>query len=153
MVDFEICCFGHIHKAQIINNIVYPGSPERLTFGERREDKGFFTYEDGQPTFLSLEPRPMYWFKGKQDEVIRRIREVKKKAIVRATIAMDRGEKVKTIPRKGLHSLEVIYEYPRVYRIQDTEILSRSPLDVLDKYLDITQNKRKDALLEIAKEL
>ena len=42
---FEYVAMGHIHKYQVLTHqrppIVYPGSLERIDFGEEREKKGF----------------------------------------------------------------------------------------------------------------
>jgi exonuclease SbcD len=43
---FDYCALGHVHKFQDLNpfghpHVVYPGSLERIDFGEADEDKGF----------------------------------------------------------------------------------------------------------------
>src|SRR3990167_1009278 len=43
---FDYVALGHLHRYQDLNNdgypsVVYSGSPERVDFGERKEDKGF----------------------------------------------------------------------------------------------------------------
>ncbi len=57
---------GHIHKHQNLNEgnqppVVYPGSIERVDFGEAREDKFFViaTIEPGKPTQLSWRKLPV----------------------------------------------------------------------------------------------
>ncbi len=57
--DFAAVLSGHIHRAQVLREdlrgaplsapVVYPGSVERTSFAERREDKGYF--------LLHFEPR------------------------------------------------------------------------------------------------
>lgn len=45
MLNADLVCYGHIHKAQDMgNNIFYSGSPARMNFGET-EDKGFYIHE------------------------------------------------------------------------------------------------------------
>ncbi|GAI72228.1 unnamed protein product, partial [marine sediment metagenome] len=44
--EFDYVALGHIHKFQDLNPnddipVVYPGSIERINFGEEKEDKGF----------------------------------------------------------------------------------------------------------------
>ncbi len=57
---------GHIHKAQDLNEghqppVVYPGSIERVDFGEAREEKFFViaTIEKGQPTTVEWRKLPV----------------------------------------------------------------------------------------------
>jgi len=51
---------GHIHKHQILSQnppVVYSGSPERIDFGEAKEEKGFIIIDvDGKKTDFKLVP-------------------------------------------------------------------------------------------------
>lgn len=67
---------GHIHKYQNLNNgkqppVIYPGSIERVNFGESNETKGFILAEISRDAasyqFVALETRPMYNLKVKID--------------------------------------------------------------------------------------
>lgn len=54
---------GHIHKCQVLYNpptggppVIYCGSPERIDFGEEKEDKSFTLVEIGEPNNSHSEP-------------------------------------------------------------------------------------------------
>lgn len=54
---------GHIHKYQVLNPqnppVVYAGSPERIDFGEEKEEKGFVLVEiNGKKTDFNFYPTP-----------------------------------------------------------------------------------------------
>jgi DNA repair protein SbcD/Mre11 len=48
--EFEYVALGHVHRHQILCEnppVIYPGSIERVDFGEEKEDKGFMLVEIG----------------------------------------------------------------------------------------------------------
>lgn len=77
--DFAAALSGHIHRHQVLEfdlkgrtvpcRVFYPGSIERTSFAEKREDKGYLlmTFDGGQPAgkalrdwqFVTLPTRPM----------------------------------------------------------------------------------------------
>jgi exonuclease SbcD len=91
----DYVAMGHIHKYQVLSQqkppIVYPGSLERIDFGEERDPKGFVVIDIGDPgpdgerevthTFHEVKARPFRTIKvnadreSPTDEVLRRIEE------------------------------------------------------------------------------
>jgi len=62
--DFDLVILGHIHKHQVIDDfIIYPGSIERVDWGEAGEDKGFIIADVRKDScdwkFHELDCRPM----------------------------------------------------------------------------------------------
>ena len=62
--DFDLVILGHIHRHQVIDNIIiYPGSIERVDWGEAGEDKGFIIADVRKDScdwkFHELNCRPM----------------------------------------------------------------------------------------------
>jgi DNA repair protein SbcD/Mre11 len=69
----DYVALGHIHKHQELNEglhppIVYPGSIERIDFGEAKEKKGFVLAQIGRGettwAFVGLKTRPFYDYKA-----------------------------------------------------------------------------------------
>ena len=66
--DFDLVILGHIHKHQVIDDfIIYPGSIERVDWGEAGEDKGFIIADVRKDScdwkFHKLNCRPMLDYK------------------------------------------------------------------------------------------
>jgi DNA repair protein SbcD/Mre11 len=57
---FDYVAMGHIHKYQVLSEgkppIVYPGSLERIDFGEQNDKKGFVSVEIGEPDTKGVRP-------------------------------------------------------------------------------------------------
>ncbi len=59
---FSYVALGHIHKGQILSHnppVVYPGSLQRIDFGDEKDTKGFYSVEinaRGKETILNLHP-------------------------------------------------------------------------------------------------
>jgi len=71
ITPFDYVALGHLHRYQNLNKggipVVYSGSPERVDFGERKEEKGYcdvtITCKEGRKetkhSFVTLPTRPM----------------------------------------------------------------------------------------------
>ncbi len=61
--QFDYLALGHYHKyTKVLDNVFYPGSPERFTFADANEEKGFIELNGTKtlhPNFIALKTRPM----------------------------------------------------------------------------------------------
>ena len=159
---FNYVALGHIHKPQDLNEgaqppVIYPGSIERVDFGEAREDKFFVIaeVEAGQPTRVAwrkLETRPfldLYHVIETPEEVTAELLalfpppEQLRGAIVRLRLEYP-AEWEALIDDAALHrAASEAFEFhlvkrpqveTRVRLQQDAEINTLSPLDLLALY-------------------
>ncbi|HET6314279.1 MAG TPA: DNA double-strand break repair protein Mre11, partial [Chloroflexia bacterium] len=164
----DYVAMGHIHKHQVLSQqrppIVYPGSLERIDFGEERDAKGFVSVDISDPgpdgkravthTFHEVGARPFRSIKVNADcdfpteEVLRRIEERAvdiQGAIVRLIIDTSpehqrdlRQDEI----RQALNShrpafMAVTTNYTRAHRMRlgDQVIEQMTPRDALSIYL------------------
>jgi exonuclease SbcD len=132
---FDFVSLGHLHMAQTVaHNAVYPGSPERVDFGERDEEKGFYTVELGQsPVFHEVDTRPMVYIRGKPEEVNREIVKVPDGAIVRIVVNLDVGETWYGAETSRFFSVDISKQYPRQrrHRVEVDDVFDLSPQEIL----------------------
>jgi DNA repair protein SbcD/Mre11 len=90
---FDYVALGHVHKHQVLCSdppVIYPGSIERVDFGEEQEDKGYIlvNLEQGQTQFefCSLPVRPFHTLRVDLAEVTADPQEVLLSAIQGAAI-------------------------------------------------------------------
>ncbi len=166
---FDYVAMGHIHKHQVLSEgkppIVYPGSLERIDFGEQNDKKGFVTVEIGEPgpdgirpvkhefhevparRFLTIKVNAATEFPT--EEVLRRIEENEeqiKDAVVRLVIETTpdyirdlRQDEI----RRALNSKEpsfgsVVTNSARAHRLRlgDRVVEQMSPREALQIYLE-----------------
>lgn len=107
--EFDFVCLGHIHKPQqILDHVVYPGSPERLTFGEIDEQKGFWTW-NGEAEFHPLPMRDMFFFEGRPEQVRSQLDLISDDAMVKCRVHLERGEGFDYKDRFALLKIEKRY--------------------------------------------
>lgn len=169
----DYVAMGHIHKYQVLSEgrppIVYPGSLERIDFGEEHDPKGFVTVEIGdlpagggvrevRHTFHEVKARPFRTIKVNAgcdqptEEVLRRIDEHADKiegAVIRLVIETtpehQRDLRQDEI-RLALNShkpafMSVSVNYTRTHRLRlgDQIIEQMSPREALSIYLENRQ--------------
>lgn len=174
---------GHIHKHQELNKgarppIVYPGSLERIDFGEEREAKGFVWVElepeDGAASweFVRTRSRPFLTIRvdvtGSDEPMIDILDAVEahdvRDAIVRVIITAREGQEVQIEDRLIRQALSeasfvasISLDVRRLYRTRlgDHNIEELTPAQALALYLDAkdTPAERKELLLKRAEEI
>ncbi|MCK4296322.1 MAG: exonuclease SbcCD subunit D, partial [Candidatus Marinimicrobia bacterium] len=112
--EFDYVALGHIHKYQDLNlngdiPVVYPGSIERINFGEEKEDKGFclVNIEGGKTSyeFITVPARKFITVDIEiptgQDPTTLLLNEIGKHDLAGAVIRV-----IYTMPAKGINSLD-----------------------------------------------
>jgi exonuclease SbcD len=169
----DYVALGHIHKPQDLNEgshppVIYPGSIERVDFGEADDDKFFITAEitrgkaevqwrklKGIRTFLSFHAKPKTEI-GIMDELIRKLspKEKLKDAIVRLVIEYPRewdtliDEPVlRKFTREAFefHLVKKPQVEARIRLDTDQTVSSLSPLELLEQYWKTIQTDGPEA--------
>ncbi len=97
----ELAIFGHVHLHQALGDrLVYAGTPERVDWGEREDDKGFVTYRPERGwAFHPLPTRPMIKLEvdvtggSPTAEVLQALEGDLKDAMVRLEITLSEGQR------------------------------------------------------------
>lgn len=154
---------GHIHKYQVLDSIVYAGSPDYIDFGEEKEKKGvvLIDIKDNQAThkFLPLKVRQLLTIKvvakaeNPIDEILATIKnnDVKDK-IVRLKIFGTLAQKHTVSERQIYQALQsayhisgIVWELDKsISKLQTQNLAQKKPVDLLRLYLkkkSISQTK------------
>ncbi len=177
----DYVAMGHIHKPQDVNHgahppVIYPGSIERVDFGEAQDDKFFIIAE------VTCGATKVEWMQltGARPFIDRRVTlqseenvtEVLKaalprpkelsEAIVRLTVEYPREYDI-LIDESALRKYaEKAFEFHLVKkpqsrartRIAEGQVVSSlSPLDLLSQYFDASKTKEVDELQKLAQEI
>jgi exonuclease SbcD len=177
---FSYVAMGHIHKPQDVNQdqqppVIYPGSIERVDFGEAKEDRFFIVAHVEKGVDTKVEWRKLT---GTRPFVERRavlessenVTEILKSAlpkdmsgaIVKLVVEYPR-ELDTLIDDAALRKYaEQAFEFhlvkkPRIesrVRIPEGQVVSSlSPLDLLEQYFDVAKVNDKDELQKLAQEI
>ena len=171
--------FGHIHRHQILQEknplILYPGSLERVDFGEENEDKGFMylELEKGNVSFefKSTNPRKFITVfcdltdsQNHQEDLESEIKKkIEPKSIVRVKYKIQeenfnqiKQERIKALLSDCFASAiqpEIVHK-ERSYRIPELDTgLMTNPILALEKYFLEYSEEDKNLLIEKAKSL
>lgn len=181
---WDYVAMGHIHKPQILDAgpglppVVYPGSLDRIDFGEEKDDKGFWVVDlvrGEKPVMdrVTIDVRPFRTVRvdlcDAEDCTAGLVEAVKKAdcegAVVRLayTLQAERAAKIdETAVREALAGAfdvvwrpELIQGAARARHPELTEALTGHPIGALEKYLSLRPELagREEALLSRARAL
>jgi exonuclease SbcD len=148
---FDYVALGHIHKHQVVRlrpPVVYAGSPERVDFGEEKEDKGYVIVEITEGAhgerradweFVKLPAREFLTIRidarGYDPEsiinsAIEQRSNVIRGAVVRCFVTVDAGQEAAVSP-VGIRKLLISYEPSHVANVVvESDASSRARMDV-----------------------
>ena len=179
---FSYVAMGHIHKPQDVNQdqqppVIYPGSIERVDFGEAKEDRFFViaNIEKGRDTEVDwvrlkgvrkfIDRRTVLRSNENVNEALKYALPSPKEmaeAIVRLSVEYPR-EWDALIDETALRKyVEGVFEFHLVKRPQSEArvriaggqvVSSLSPLDLLSQYFDASKTKDMDELKKLAEEI
>lgn len=176
---WDYVALGHIHKHQELNGgaypaIVYPGSLERIDFGEERDPKGFCWVElaRGRTTwqFVEVKARPFVTIsvdaRESDDPTQIVLDEIARSpvtdAVVRVSIELNahqeaglRERDLVAALKRASHIAAISKKVEREARARlgDGAVQELGPLDLLERYFEAkgTQPERARQLLELAR--
>jgi exonuclease SbcD len=159
---FDYVALGHIHKHQDLNpqgypHVVYPGSIERVDFGEAREEKGFclVSLQKGESRYEFI-PTPARRFikidvdvRGQDhpiDIVLKKLATADiADAVVRLTCTIDENQREQVDERKIYYALQEAFLVAGVNQLTENTRRQRpritgglSILDTLEQYIEFT---------------
>lgn len=156
LAGFDLVVLGHFHKAQTVRAdpgqiVLYPGSPERLSFNERNEDKGFYVVTD-QPSFYRLPARPMVQIEGDLRACLAVLEDTPSDAIVKLKLNLGPNEPVPHVENRW-HTLKIEEVRPATERETrlEREAIGRDPLALLDEWLRIENVPDRERVLNKAR--
>ncbi|GAB4569633.1 MAG: exonuclease SbcCD subunit D [Anaerolineae bacterium] len=176
---FDYVALGHIHRHQVISEsplAIYPGSMERIDFGEAGEAKGFVAVELAKGTarwqFVDVGARPFVTIRARLDgddptqrvlDAIARhdIRNAVVRLVVQGTAEAAAALDERTV-RQALepscYVAGIIREIDRPARLRlgsQESVEALGPIELLERYLTLKQvpQERRQELLHYAKRI
>jgi len=162
---WDYVALGHIHRHQALEAdrfppVVYPGSVERIDFGEEREDKGYVTATvtrgHSSWTFRKLNARRFVTVPVTADgddptaQVVHEIEQANvRDAVVRVIIhttadrdVLIRDQDIRRALKDASSVAAIVHDVVRPERLRlgdQQEIASLAPLQALERYLQVKQ--------------
>ncbi len=169
---FDYVALGHLHRFQDLNKngtpVVYSGSPERVDFGERKEDKGFVSgsvsvqngNKNTQYSFNKLSVRPMIQIdvyinndRPQTEQVLAKVAEYDlTNAIIKIVYYLPENSvdtvDVAAVQRScsNAHYITAIQPvHPIVTRAHRAEVsAAMAPKELIEKYCETQKIEKKD---------
>jgi exonuclease SbcD len=179
--NWDYVALGHIHQHQAIEPdrtppVVYPGSVERIDFGEEREDKGFVVAEvergDCSWVFHKLDVRRFHTVRVTADgddptaqivDALERapLQDAVVRLIVRTTADRDvliRENEVRRALDPAFYIAAILRDVVRPERMRlgaQDEVAGLTPVEALERYLKVSETPpdRIEVLLQYAEQL
>jgi exonuclease SbcD len=175
----DYVALGHVHKYQVIRPsspiVVYAGSLERVDFGEAKEDKGFIHVKLARNhtsfEFKSIDPRPFITIDldlvNELEPQQRIFREVERNLVpgcvlrIRYKVHQEQlaaidPSKIRQLCQQAMTTRlqpEVIPAQGRARLPQLNESAVSSPIVAIETYLEEVAPERKEALVNLTKDL
>lgn len=159
---FDLGVLGHFHKAQMAATqpcaVIYPGSPGRLSFNERDEEKAYcLATLDGKNVpsleFLALPARPMVQLEGCLEDLD--LDSVPDEAILKLRLKLSPDEPCPHIENRW-HTLKVEVVRPengkREVRLEK-DAIRQSPQGLLETWLSMEGVEDKERIVVKAHEI
>jgi DNA repair exonuclease SbcCD nuclease subunit len=143
----------------VLDNALYPGSPERVTFNEKDEAKGFYTIElDSEPVFHEIETRPMIELEGTPAEITSSLKDASDEAILKVKVHLETGEPRFEIASRwfDLKIEEIRPKQERENRLGEYEMISQlTPMQLLEAWFKTRNHEPEkiETLLSYAERL
>lgn len=158
---FDFVCLGHLHKAQTVCTepyAIYPGSPERVSFGERDEAKGFFVMNlDSFPVFHELKTRPMIQLEGDINEITSQLKDVPDEAMLKIRVHLEPEERFEMAGNRwfDLRVERIRPQLKRETRVSGMKLQGMDPSELLRLYFKLNGFKpeRAEVLIKRAEEM
>jgi len=172
---FDYVALGHIHKHQEIDNIIiYPGSIERVDWGEAGEDKGFVIADVRKDScdwkFHKLDCRPMLDYKIVLEDKENILAEIKKNispdgwlgSMIRIKLqypenwaGLINNQQIENL-FQGAFSVQVVHDPIREGRTRldlEQDVAAYAPGELLEMWMGEKGVEDQEELLSLAKEL
>lgn len=159
----ELAIFGHIHLHQALGDrVVYVGTPERVDWGEREDEKGFVTYRPGEGwAFHPLPVRPMLKVQvdaageAPTEAVLQALDRDLRDAMVRLEITLEEGQRERLDEAAISQKLSEAFHYELSFagterERRSVEEFTLDPLRLFEEYVTLNygEHARVEDVLE-----
>lgn len=158
--SIDLAVFSHIHLHQVMGKrppVVYTGAPERIDWGERKDDKGFITIDTNGRSwdFVKLPTRDMISIsidvRGKEkptEDILTMLPSDVRDKMLRIEIAVDEGMRSRIDENSIAEHLRPAFHYQVKWIEESSERISLSeftldPLKLLRDFVDLNYSHHR----------